>query len=155
MLNPLAGAIRALKYRQRRDVAATLGALLAERWPFGDDAVLVPVPPSSARLRARGHDHVLLLARVLARRARLRLAPGALRRVHPTATQVRLDAGARRHNLAGAFAVQHREAIRGRRVVLVDDVLTTGATADACAAVLAAAGAERVDVFTVGRAPHP
>ena len=152
-LNPLAAAVQGLKYRRRRALADALGALLAERYPFADDALLVPVPLHRARLRERGFNQALLLARALGRRRGLPVAPRLLVRVRATEAQARLAASGRWHNLQGAFAVCAPGVPRGRAVVLVDDVLTTGATADACAVALREAGAGRVDVFTVGRAP--
>src|SRR5262249_5466032 len=101
----------------------------------------------------RGFNQALLLARTLARRRGLALAPRALVRTRATHAQPGLAALARRRNLAGAFAVPRPADVRGRDVVLVDDVLTTGATADTCARVLLDAGAARIDVYTAGRAP--
>ena len=152
-LNPLAAAVGGLKYRRRRRVAEALGALLAERYPFGADALLVPVPLHRRRLRARGFNQALLLARVLGRRRALSVAPRALARIRATEAQTGLPAADRKRNLRDAFAVRTPAVIEGRPVVLVDDVLTTGATADACARALLAAGARRVDVYTAGRAP--
>jgi ComF family protein len=152
-LNPLAAAIRRLKYERRRAVAEALGTLFASRYPFGEDALLVPVPLHLRRLRSRGFNQALLLARTLARRRGILLAPRALVRTRPTHAQPGLAALARRQNLAGAFAAPSPADVRGRHVVLVDDVLTTGATADACARVLLDAGVARVDVYTAGRAP--
>lgn len=151
-LNPLAAAVRALKYQARRPVAWTLGELLAERYPFAPDAVLVPVPLHPRRLRERGFNQSLLLARALGRARRLLVVPRALVRTRPTAAQPGLTRAAREQNLRGAFAVCAAAAVRDRPVVLVDDVLTTGATANACATALLAAGAAQVDVYTVGRA---
>jgi len=152
-LNALAAAVQGLKYRRRRRLADALGALLAERYPFAPDALLVPVPLHRTRLRARGFNQALLLARALGRRRGLQVAPRLLVRTRATEAQARLAAAERRRNLHGAFAVRFPRLCCERSLVLVDDVLTTGATADACARALLAAGAARVDVYTVGRAP--
>jgi ComF family protein len=152
-LNPLAAAIQRLKYQRRRSIADALGTLLAERYPFADDALLIPVPLHARRLRTRGFNQALLLARALGRQRHLVVASAALIRARPTRAQPGLGAAARRRNLEAAFRVPRPAMVYGRHIVLVDDVLTTGATADACARALAAAGAERVDVYTVGRAP--
>jgi ComF family protein len=152
-LNPLAAAVRALKYQARRPLARTLGTLLAREYPFAPDAVLVPVPLHPRRLRERGFNQSLLLARALGRARRLVVARRALVRIRATVAQPGLTRAEREENLRGAFAVRTAEAIRDHAVVLVDDVLTTGATANACAAALLAAGATRVDVYTVCRAP--
>jgi len=152
-LNPLAAAVQGLKYRRRRKLADALGALLAERYPFAPDALLVPVPLHRTRLGARGFNQALLLARALGRRRGLPVAPRLLVRTRATEAQARLPAAERRRNLDGAFTVRTQRLRLTRPIVLVDDVLTTGATADACARALLAAGAGRVDVYTVGRAP--
>jgi len=152
---PLALAIQGLKYARRRALADALGQLLAERYPFAPTALLVPVPLHITRLRERGFNQALLLARRLGRARGLAVASRALVRTRATHAQPGLAAAARRTNLANAFALRPGSAIAEREVVLIDDVLTTGATADACATVLSAAGAARVDVYTVGRAPCP
>jgi ComF family protein len=151
LLNPLARAVRALKFHGHRRVARTLGAALARFAPCHGPAVVVPVPLHVSRLRERGYDQAVLLAAALARVAGLPLRARALARVRPTASQAHLDAAARRANLAAAFAAT--KPCAGATIVLVDDVLTTGATADACARALRAAGATRVFVLTVGRTP--
>lgn len=152
-LNPLAAAVHALKFRGRRGVAAVLGARLAEAHPFVPGALVVPVPLHPARLRSRGYNQALLLARPLARRRALPLAPRALRRLRATPAQQGLGATRRTANLVGAFVVRDPALVRGRRIALIDDVLTTGATAHACAVALLEAGATGVDVYTVGRTP--
>jgi ComF family protein len=150
-LNPLATAVRRLKYDGRRALARALGELLAERYPYAGPALLVPVPLHPRRLRSRGFNQALLLARVLGRRRGLPVAARALRRIRATPAQAGLPAAARKDNLERAFVVA--APVDGARVVLVDDILTTGATADACACALLDGGAARVDVYTVGRAP--
>ena len=149
--NVLARTVQCLKYRGHRTLAAPLAELLAAQYPFAPDALLVPVPLHTARLRSRGFNQALLLARGLARRRSLALAPRLLARIRPTEEHTRLDAEARRRNVRDAFRIRSSQPLAGHSVVLIDDVLTTGATADACARALLAAGAGRVDVYTVGR----
>lgn len=151
VLNPLARAVRALKFHGHRAVASALGGDLAALLALPARALVVPVPLHVSRLRERGYNQAMLLARALARRAGLRVAPRALVRLRPTPSQAHLDAASRRANLADAFAAT--TALDTATIVLVDDVLTTGATADACASALRAAGAAHVLVLTVGRTP--
>lgn len=150
-LNPVVRTVHALKYEGRREVARTLATLMATRHRFDPGAALVPVPAHPVRLRARGHDHTLRLAAALASRLALPLVGDALRRRRETPAQVGLDAETRRRNLTGVFAVGRPDRVRDRRLLLVDDVLTTGATADACARALLVAGAAQVDVCVVAR----
>lgn len=111
---------------------------------------VVPVPLHGARLRQRGYDQALELARPLARALQLPLLDRALQRSKTTSAQSLLDAGARRRNLRGAFAVPGGHALPAH-VVLVDDVMTTGATLHAAARTLLAAGAQRVDAWVCAR----
>src|SRR5262245_11215596 len=150
--NVLARTVQHLKYHEARVLAGPLADLLAAHYPFGHDAVVVPVPLHRARLRSRGYNQALLLARGLARRLDLPLAPRLLERMRATTEHASLSAAARRVNVRGAFRVRQGCPLDRPIVVLVDDVLTTGATADACARVLRAAGARTVHVYTVGRA---
>lgn len=158
-LGPYEGSLRVvlheLKYRGRRRAARRLAEELldsgAVRRLLTDEAVLVPVPLHPRRRRERGFNQSELLAAELARRTGLRLAPAALVRRRDTSPQAGLTAAARRTNVEGAFAVRQRARVSGRPVVLVDDVLTTGATARGCARVLREAGASEVRVLTVAR----
>lgn len=155
--DPLGAAIRALKYAGRRAIAGPLSKLLADRFPYSPDEfdVLIPVPLHLERLRARGFNQALLLAREPARRFALELDRLSLRRARSTAPQVGLAEPERRRNLRDAFSIRPGRSVRDRRVLLVDDVCTSTATADACARALVSAGAASVDVLTVARTlPH-
>ena len=153
----LGGALRRLKFGGRRDVARTLGPLLAgplARAAAGCD-LLVPVPLHRRRLAGRGFNQAALLLR----HARAAGAPPtdvlSLRRVRATAPQTGLDARGRRRNVEAAFAVApHRRArVAGRRVLLFDDIVTTGATMAEAAAALRSAGARAVIGLCAARAP--
>ena len=112
--------------------------------------LVAAVPLHKSRLRARGYNQAVQLARQVDRHLGVPVAPELLCRVRDTAAQQGLDAAARNSNLRGAFAAPH--PIVGRRILLVDDVMTTGATARECALVLGAAGAAAVEVAVLGRA---
>jgi len=145
--------VQRFKYGPDVTLAPTLGDFLADNGPVMDAyALLVPVPLHPSRLRWRGFNQALLLARPLARRGRVRLAPFALARTRPTAPQVGLNDKERQENIAGAFTVRDPVLVRGRSILLIDDVYTTGATVNECARVLRGAGARRVDVLVLARA---
>jgi ComF family protein len=148
--NVLARTIQHLKYHGARGLAVPLGEHLAAHYPFPDDALVVPVPLHVSRLRRRGYNQALLLAGVLARRRRLPLAPRLLERTRATAEHATLGAAARSANVRGAFRIRAGHAPRRDTVVLVDDVLTTGATAAACAEALRSGGVHTVHVYAVG-----
>lgn len=156
---PLRDAIHRFKYEHERARADHLGALLVPHlaaMPGADWSVaplLVPVPLSAARRRERGYNQAEALTRALAS-ARGWSVATALVRTRATPPQVGLDLAARRANVHGAFA-WCGEPLTGRRVLLIDDVLTTGATASECAAVLKAAGAGWVGLLTVARVLGP
>jgi ComF family protein len=153
--SPLVTAIHAFKYRAARSLAQPLATLLVERLPPPPGALLIPVPLHPTRLRERRYNQSALLARAVARLAGQAYELRALVRRVSTPPQAGLCAAERRANLAAAFAARDARLVRGRLVVLIDDVITTGATADACARALLAAGADRVDVRAVGRTPPP
>jgi len=148
-------AIHAFKFGGRRGMAEPLGDLLAglglSALPGATPDLLVPVPLHRRRERERGYNQALLLARRLGLAWDVPVGSDVLARLSATAPQADLDAAARRRNVRGAFQVVRAEAIAGRHIVLVDDVLTTGATAGECARSLSRAGASAVGVLTVAR----
>ncbi|MCK6529444.1 ComF family protein [Myxococcota bacterium] len=149
--------IRRLKYPGRRDLAPPLAALLLDvaetELPLDRYDVVTPVPLHPDRLAERGFNQSGLLCRPVAASAGLPVHRDLVR-VLPTGSQVGLPAEARRGNVAGAFALRRgaEGRMRGAAVLLVDDVVTTGATGSACAALLKEAGASRVDLISVARA---
>jgi len=123
------------------------------RAPLDAATLVVPVPLNVERERERGFNQAALLARTLASPARLRLDERSLVRAsHDERHRAEMDARGRRETVEGAFAVARPRLVEGERVLLVDDVFTTGATASECARVLRAAGASEVFVLTVARA---
>ncbi|MGL4234213.1 MAG: phosphoribosyltransferase family protein [Casimicrobium sp.] len=122
-------------------------------WPFASDATLIPVPASAERIEERGYNQATLLARALAKRFSLHADNDAIVRIRATATQANRNWIERRHNVKDAFAATR--SLAGESVVLVDDVLTTGATLNECAKAALAAGASRVDAYVIARVNPP
>lgn len=150
---PVSAWIRALKFQRRLEFLPELArglARAAARCERPD--LLVPVPLHRDRLRERGFDQALLLARAAARRLELRCAPDVARRTRPTPAQSLAESRARRlRNLRGAFAATGR--LDGLHLAIVDDVVTTGATTEELARTLLRSGAARVQVWSVARTP--
>jgi ComF family protein len=132
-----------------RPLAGLLATVLERDGPFRPD-LLIPVPLHHSRLRERTYNQALLLARVLGRRWRQPVLPRLLVRSRPTPQQQGLKAEVRRQNLKGAFALNRQ--LNGERVLLIDDVVTTGATVRECSRVLLEGGAGEVVVAVLARA---
>jgi ComF family protein len=147
--------VHSLKYGDRLDIAGTAGRWMARagRELLADADALIPVPLHWRRLWARRFNQSALLARAVSAASGAPVAYEALARVKPTAQQVGLTRKERAGNVQGAFRVpaEGKAAVTGRRLILIDDVLTSGATADACARTLLRAGADRVDVLVFAR----
>jgi ComF family protein len=159
-LPPWDRLIVAFKYHGALDLAPVLAerlgdALDAERGAGAAPVIdlVLPMPLSTQRLAERGYNQAWELARRVARRLAVPARADVLVRPLDRAPQAGLDRAARRRNLQGAFAVPHSAAIAGRRLALVDDVLTTGATAAEATQALLAAGAASVEVWVLARTP--
>ena len=151
---PLPSIIRRHKYGLDQSLGRALAECIGPELPVNRDEcdLVVPVPLHRARLRWRGFNQAALLAAAVARRLDRPLDLTTLVRAKPTHAQTGNDLDQRRQNVRHAFAVTRPPAVTGRRVLLVDDVMTTGATVDECASALLEAGAVSVDVFTLARA---
>jgi ComF family protein len=151
------GALRAsvLALKLEPHLAARLARLLSEtqrREPLRSATRIVPVPLHPDRLRERGFNQAIELGRTLGRLTGLPLDEWSLvRTVHTTRHRVGMDALARRESVRAAFEVRQPRLVQGERILLVDDVYTTGATASSCAGALKAAGAQEVFVLTIAR----
>ena len=157
----VARAIVRMKYEQRPDLARPLGDLLCRAiegegasvrsW---SDVLVVPVPLHPLRLAERGFNQSALLAARVCRQLGAPFEPRALVRTRPTSQQATLDRAGRAANVARAFRVRDDALVRGRAVLLVDDVMTTGATLDACAQAIREGGGASVARAVVAIAAH-
>ena len=147
--------VHALKYQDRTDLAPAMGRWMARAGSelLYEADVLVPVPLHWRRAWRRRYNQSGALARVIERQSGVKLVPDALNRVRPTQQQIGLSRPQRASNVQGAFKVASagQALIAGRRVILIDDVLTSGATVDACARALLRAKAAAVDVLVFAR----
>ena len=151
------GALRTsiLELKRQPHVARRVAQLLydvQQREPLNQADVIIAVPLHHDRDRARGFNQACILARELSRLTGLPIDEhSVIRRVHTERHRAGMDAKARRQSVANAFTIRHPKAIAGQRVLLIDDVFTTGATVSTCAAVLRMAGADEVFVLTIAR----
>jgi ComF family protein len=151
---PRSLAIR-LKYGRKVAIARTMARYMAPLVSRNEQAVLIPVPLHRARLWSRGFNQSALVARELSRRLAIASEPFALRRVKRTPPLKGMSPLQRRKTVAGAFRIADKSAVEGKTVILVDDVLTTGSTTEACARTLKRAGAARVELISWARVVRP
>lgn len=149
-------AIHRFKYRGRTGIGKILGGIMADFagtiWDMQVFERIVPVPLHRKKLRDRGFNQAVILARELAKRFEIPLDFMSLRREVFKPPQVGLHRKERSENVRGVFAVRYPERIAGRRILLVDDVYTTGSTLEECSRILIRAKAESVAVLTLARA---
>ena len=150
---PADALVQSLKFRGELALAPFLGNLMLERISSSDVDCLIPVPLSLPRLRSRGYNQALEIARHVARAARTPLAPELCERVRDTPAQMDLPLEERHKNVRGAFHCP--SLVGGKTVAVLDDVMTTGATLDEIAATLKRAGAARVVNWVVARTFPP
>lgn len=150
---PVAETIKKFKYSGYFALANPLADLMLAAWPAWEEPVdvVVPVPLHAARQRERGYNQAELLAQKMERELKWQVETAALKRVRRTRPQVGLNSSERHANVRGAF-VTEPNLVRGRRILLIDDVHTTGATLDAAAEVLLAAGANSVSAYCLAGA---
>jgi ComF family protein len=147
-------AIR-LKYGRKIAIARTMARYMAPLVGDGSDQLLVPVPLHRWRLWGRGFNQSALVARELSRRLAIEADPLALQRIRRTPPLKGMSPLQRRKTVAGAFRVRRKEAVAGKTIILIDDVLTTGSTAEACARTLKRAGAARIELVSWARVVKP
>ena len=147
-------AIR-LKYGRKVAIAKTMARFMAPLVGDGEERVLVPVPLHRTRLWSRGFNQSALVASELSKHLRIPSAPLLLSRTRRTPPLKGMNSVQRRKAVAGAFRVRDKTAVAGKTIILVDDVLTTGSTAEACARTLQRAGAARVELVSWARVVKP
>ena len=155
---PLDWLVQGLKFERRLNHARLLAAVVKRVWQPPDAApdLLIPVPLHASRLRERGFNQAIELFAPLAKQMAVPIARRLVVRRHATPAQAGLDARSRRRNVRGAFALRGApDLVKGRSVVILDDVVTTGSTVAELARVLRRAGAERIGVWALARTVVP
>jgi ComF family protein len=152
----LSRLVQGLKFEGRKNLSGLLSPLMAQAfvtsWDRSQVDLVVPVPLHPKRRRERGFNQAAILASGLARLTGIPCCERALMRVSPTAPQVGLSDSERERNVRGAFSCRRKELVAGKKLLLVDDVMTTGATVRSACESLREAGALRVSVLTLARA---
>jgi ComF family protein len=148
---PICGLVLRLKYSSEADVARMFAPFVLDA--YGKDFaervdIIIPVPLTPKRQRSRGYNQALLLAKGLSKEIGIAVGEPLIR-VRETVAQKEMTIAERQENLKGAFRVEDKKAVKGKNVLLIDDVLTTGTTASECAKVLKKAGAREVFVLTI------
>ncbi|MEE4377771.1 MAG: ComF family protein [Candidatus Competibacteraceae bacterium] len=152
---PVDFLIKALKFQGRLTVARLLGDWLSEALADRSNPLpqaIIPVPLHAARMRERGFNQALEIARPIARRLGIPMLPNAVSRIRHTAPQMGLDARTRRSNIHGAFIVS--QPIQLQHVAILDDVVTTASTVAEIAKVLRTAGVQEITIWACARTPH-
>jgi len=148
-------SIQQLKYHGKLSFTKPLGKLLVDYLTTSEDGIsyelIVPVPLHRRRLKERGFNQSSLLAKVVAKKTLTPLDASSLRRIRWTEPQTNLSGKERQRNVKGAFEVVKKDGIEGKKILLIDDVFTTGSTVAECAKALLKAGAKRVDVLTLAK----
>lgn len=149
------GLVIRLKYGRKVGLARTMARYMAPQAALDEGALLVPVPLHRRRLWWRGFNQSVLIARALAKSSGAAVGSDVLARKRMTRPLKGMSASQRAREVGGAFAVANAARVKGRRVVLVDDVLTSGSTSDACARALLRAGARQVELVCFARVVRP
>lgn len=155
---PVTGLIGAIKYQRQLTALASLAVLARQSRGLRELVVpdfILPIPLHPSRLRERGFNQALLVARACFPEHQDRINPFLLRRDRATPPQTSLGGTRRRKNLIGAFSAIQPDMLKNRKLLLVDDVFTTGSTVQECARILRRAGAARIEIFTLARAVDP
>jgi len=147
----LLDAIHRFKYNAKTSLAKPLALLMAEKLPLNSYNVIVPVPLHKKRLKERGFNQSLLLAKEISRKQNVPVDYLNLKRLRYTEPQINLKGEERLKNIKDAFAVENARVFKNQKILLIDDVYTTGATVVECSKVLKKAGAKGVFVLTLAR----